>query len=93
MANCIHGLREDLCAVCAERSVVARDRALAAADRLAEACIGSLHTSWLQAATVPYCKVCDAALGPSAKRRMGCSGEHEPNCAVAAWLAAREETR
>lgn len=68
-------------------------RALAAADRLAEACIGRLNTSWLQAATVPYCKVCDAALGPFAKRRMGCSGEHEPNCAVAAWLAAREETR
>ena len=67
--------------------------ALAAADRLAEACIGRMYTGWIRSATISCCLICNADLGASAKSHMHCSGEHEPNCAVAAYLAAREETR
>lgn len=89
MARCIHGLREDLCAVCAERTVVARDRALAAADRLAEACVLPYstppappgdHMDWQE------CLRCGQISRQSAP-------SHQDGCELAAYLAAREETR
>lgn len=80
-AACRERVRRNRPAAAAKRRAreAAVIRALAAADRLAEACIhaGPAH-SW--------CDVCGQAWERATQK-------HDPTCLVAAYLAAREETR